>query len=588
MESSRVQTLMREAIAAAKSGNKQWARECLSRILRVDPRNEEAWLWMSAILETPAEKKYCLEKVLAVNPNNVQAQAGLRYLQQQAQSTAKVTPIRRTICPMCGEPNDPKAFQCANCGQDLFVLCPSCGERVDIDRPACGACGQEIGNSRDGAGYFFHLGELYLQHGQPKRALEAWDKTLLLNPDYPRVAEVAAEAFMASGQRDLALQSLQRAIEEAKEDEHRRALRLRLANFHRDVGHFEEAGKIYQEILREDRERREPRADIYVELGRYTQQRGDREMARSSYEMALALDESLHEVRYSLAELLLQDGYEVRALGELYFLREVGGDVAARAAARIAEVRPPVSEEFRNRRQETVRGMFRYFVAGLVVLLLFKSAALAAGPDLNTINLANIFGLLTLLVGGYLVTAATATPRNLPTFEGLAELAESPLFLRLRRRKKGSIKPSLLQRFVAWQARSAQQLNVRLRVIQMRAIHGLRRAVEAMARFVERVRMSRLGRAVRALPETRFFRFLQRLGKTRFFRALGRFFQRLFPRGTGPSPWQRLRQSLAGGGKGLVERAGRLEFSGRYFYRWGAGLFGLGLLVLGAWLVMVW
>ncbi|MGC8873705.1 MAG: tetratricopeptide repeat protein, partial [Chloroflexia bacterium] len=354
MEQARLKLLLREAIKSLQSGNKEWARECLTRILKANPRHEEAWLWLSAVLETPAEKRYCLEKVLVINPNNEQARTGL---QQLSALESGYRPPKRTICPMCGEPNPPAAFQCANCGQDLFVQCPSCGERVDIDRTSCAHCGLELGDSADGAAYFFRLGELYLQHGKPKQALAVWDKTLILEPDFPGIAEVAAEAFLATGQRELALQSLRRALEEATEPAQRRKIRLRMARAYRDWGQLDEAVRLCREILHEDQEARSPQADVYAELGRLYEAAGDEEEARQHYEMALLLDEQLHEVRLALADLLLAQGYEYRALSEYRALQTVEGPVGQQAAERIRSLRPPVPEEFRNRWQETLRGV---------------------------------------------------------------------------------------------------------------------------------------------------------------------------------------------------------------------------------------
>ncbi len=578
MERSNVQTLIREAVVSAKAGNKAWARDCLSRVLRMDPRNEAAWLWLSSVLETPAEKRFCLEKVLSINPDNVQAQAGLRYLGQQSKSPAAIARLpKRTICPMCGEPNEPHAFQCANCGQDLFVICPACGERVDIDRITCSACNQEVGVSADGPAYFFHLGELYLQHGQPKRALEAWDKTLFLNPEYPRVVEVAAEAFLATGQRDLAFQSLERAIQETPDVEHRRELRLRLANYHREVGHTEEARRLYQELLREDQEKREAHADLYTEMGRFFQRNKDSEAARHYYEMAIALDENLYDVHYALAELLLRDGYELRALNVFRWLAAQDAGPAEQARARIAELRPPVPDAFRNRWSETIRGTARFFLAGLLLLLLYVVGSQTPSPW-------KALGLIPITIAGYLLTAATATPRNLPSLAGLSRrVGDSPLMVRMRARRKqetGSSGPSLLRRFLGWQAASARKLVEGLRVTRMRAVQLLHRLAARWAQSRERFAGTRVGRALRSLPQSRFGRFLAGLGRTRFFQGVGRLLRRVFP------GFRWLGTAVQGGGRRLMERAGRVEFTEAQVYRWIAATVGLFLLALGLFLVL--
>jgi twitching motility two-component system response regulator PilG len=65
--------LLRDAVAAAKIGDKPLARALLREILESNPNNEQAWLWRAAVAEDRAEAMSFLEKVLAINPENRQA-----------------------------------------------------------------------------------------------------------------------------------------------------------------------------------------------------------------------------------------------------------------------------------------------------------------------------------------------------------------------------------------------------------------------------------------------------------------------------------------------------------------------------------
>jgi hypothetical protein len=67
-------------ITAARAGRRDEARELLQQALQVDPRSEQGWLWMSAVVETDDERRICLERVLTINPKNQTAQAGLEKL----------------------------------------------------------------------------------------------------------------------------------------------------------------------------------------------------------------------------------------------------------------------------------------------------------------------------------------------------------------------------------------------------------------------------------------------------------------------------------------------------------------------------
>lgn len=71
---STVNARMKEAIAAIKSGEKEFARSLLLEILEDEPENEAALLWMTRAVNTPAEQRAYVERVLFVNPNSEPAQ----------------------------------------------------------------------------------------------------------------------------------------------------------------------------------------------------------------------------------------------------------------------------------------------------------------------------------------------------------------------------------------------------------------------------------------------------------------------------------------------------------------------------------
>lgn len=67
---------LQDAIMLIKAGDKSKALALLTEILKDDPRNENAWLWLST-LATGDKQRRCLEKVLEINPNNEQARQEL-------------------------------------------------------------------------------------------------------------------------------------------------------------------------------------------------------------------------------------------------------------------------------------------------------------------------------------------------------------------------------------------------------------------------------------------------------------------------------------------------------------------------------
>ena len=87
-----VEAIVQEGIAAIKAGRKDDARRILVRATELDERNEQAWLWLSACVDTPEEQQICLENVLSINPANQKAQRGLEAIKNQLSSGAPPTP----------------------------------------------------------------------------------------------------------------------------------------------------------------------------------------------------------------------------------------------------------------------------------------------------------------------------------------------------------------------------------------------------------------------------------------------------------------------------------------------------------------
>jgi len=72
-----VTTTLNQAITAARAGRKAEARRLLETLLAADERNEQAWLWMSGVVDSDEERIVCLENVLTINPSNERAGKGL-------------------------------------------------------------------------------------------------------------------------------------------------------------------------------------------------------------------------------------------------------------------------------------------------------------------------------------------------------------------------------------------------------------------------------------------------------------------------------------------------------------------------------
>ncbi len=80
---------LQEAIALIKSGKKKEGGQMLAEIVKKDPRNINAWLWLSSCVNSDPQRIFCLNKVLEIDPNHNVARSALVKLQQPDPPTEK-------------------------------------------------------------------------------------------------------------------------------------------------------------------------------------------------------------------------------------------------------------------------------------------------------------------------------------------------------------------------------------------------------------------------------------------------------------------------------------------------------------------
>src|SRR5258708_1414119 len=79
-----IDAMVQEGIAAIKAGRKSDAKAVLMKAVELDEQNQQAWLWLSARVDTTDEQQICLENVLAINPANEKARKGLAAITKKA------------------------------------------------------------------------------------------------------------------------------------------------------------------------------------------------------------------------------------------------------------------------------------------------------------------------------------------------------------------------------------------------------------------------------------------------------------------------------------------------------------------------
>jgi ribosomal protein L40E len=137
-----IESLLEKGIQAARDNDKKRAQDILTHVIEIDQYNEKAWLWLSSVVETPADKEVCLENALLINPDNTYAAMGLQHIRQQdkssppsvlprlagertpqesewAASEPAAPPPNVRVCPQCGFHNPGWAYLCDRCGTNL-------------------------------------------------------------------------------------------------------------------------------------------------------------------------------------------------------------------------------------------------------------------------------------------------------------------------------------------------------------------------------------------------------------------------------------------------------------------------------------
>ncbi|HEY4691422.1 MAG TPA: hypothetical protein VIK33_19090 [Anaerolineae bacterium] len=151
-------TELDQAITVIRAGDKQAGRWLLAQALQANPREDKVWVWMSAVVDTDAQRRECLERALAINPNNELARRGLAKLCQPPAPPAlprEVTPLPSVESPSLGTPLEACRAADTMRGSPGLVVAPlEITARPDAPRPGDGSPkrAEEVERSASGSG----------------------------------------------------------------------------------------------------------------------------------------------------------------------------------------------------------------------------------------------------------------------------------------------------------------------------------------------------------------------------------------------------------------------------------------------------
>ncbi len=237
--SSAIDALLKNGIAAAKAKRVDEARQLLMQVVERDERNEQAWVWLSGVVESLDDRRVCLENVLALNPNNSLAQQGLRWLDEHA-------PVQ-DHCPHCNAPLPLSGQTCPACKQPVLIICPACEEYVEVDAAQCPNCRFTLGDFHHGARYYLALADAHLEHDRRPAALTLIDDAEATSPSDPEVLAHLAELNARLDRFDNAIGAYRQAITVAPDAAE---YAVRLGAVYRRLGQRLEARGVYEQAYK--------------------------------------------------------------------------------------------------------------------------------------------------------------------------------------------------------------------------------------------------------------------------------------------------------------------------------------------------
>lgn len=109
---------LRMGIDAARTGNNAVAKAYLIAVLREEPNNIPAMLWLAFVLPSPRDTIRVLRRVLALDPTNERAQAGIRWARGQLGLDPDLPEQEEEV--LAAEP-EPAAESGSESAEDAFI-----------------------------------------------------------------------------------------------------------------------------------------------------------------------------------------------------------------------------------------------------------------------------------------------------------------------------------------------------------------------------------------------------------------------------------------------------------------------------------
>jgi hypothetical protein len=202
MADSNLDQMLNKSIAAYKANDMTTASKFLAQVIKQDPNSERAWLWLSGIVTTDAERLFCIKRLLVINPENEIAKHGLTLLPSDLKpvqpSLEKVKRGNVEICtfPGCDQPVSQLGFKfCYKhwkavntpIGPKATLTATTIGEKLNLNSRRTNLLFSELGwITRDKGGWILTpqgkaLGAVDKTHPQTGKPFVQWPDSILSN-----------------------------------------------------------------------------------------------------------------------------------------------------------------------------------------------------------------------------------------------------------------------------------------------------------------------------------------------------------------------------------------------------------------------
>ena len=117
--------VLNRAIRLAREKQREEARQLLLQVIERDERHEQAWLWLSGVVDDPADMQVALANVLAINPGNEAARRGLDTLRQRYGDLLAAEEAAAVPSPPAEE-EEVIALLCYSCKNEVYSVADFC------------------------------------------------------------------------------------------------------------------------------------------------------------------------------------------------------------------------------------------------------------------------------------------------------------------------------------------------------------------------------------------------------------------------------------------------------------------------------